>query len=340
MRFRTYQGARPGIQQVMQAISAPGGTAYNDTMRDLAYVDSAQANARHSDSETALNQQRYSAGESLTRPDILEAARKILPANMDPVLAATLQLSSEKPSFEGYMKAAGQGMYNNATTRALEAASGGDVGTLNRFNVVAKPGETYEPFKLNETGQINSATGAYEFTPGHEALVGQREAAANASNAAAGASNALAQQRQLLEVSPGATVYRTPQTQTGRAMESLVTAPLTPNQAGAGGGAPSADMKQYGELLTLGMDAETARGVAYGTIKQVTSANGVALIDVASGQVLGELKTDPKTRAPMWVPNTAPAQPAAQQPPVPGARQAQDGNWYVQQNGQWFRVEQ
>jgi hypothetical protein len=26
--------------------------------------------------------------------------------------------------------------------------------------------------------------------------------------------------------------------------------------------------------------------------------------------------------------------------PMPGARQAPDGNWYIQQNGQWFRVEQ
>lgn len=27
------------------------------------------------------------------------------------------------------------------------------------------------------------------------------------------------------------------------------------------------------------------------------------------------------------------------QPPMPGARQAADGNWYIQQNGQWFRVD-
>jgi hypothetical protein len=28
-----------------------------------------------------------------------------------------------------------------------------------------------------------------------------------------------------------------------------------------------------------------------------------------------------------------------QAPPVPGARQGKDGNWYVEQNGKFFRVE-
>lgn len=32
--------------------------------------------------------------------------------------------------------------------------------------------------------------------------------------------------------------------------------------------------------------------------------------------------------------------PGPDQPPVAGAKQAKDGNWYVQQNGQWFRVKQ
>ena len=33
------------------------------------------------------------------------------------------------------------------------------------------------------------------------------------------------------------------------------------------------------------------------------------------------------------------SQPAASGPPVPGARQAKDGNWYVNQGGQWMLVE-
>lgn len=51
-------------------------------------------------------------------------------------------------------------------------------------------------------------------------------------------------------------------------------------------------------------------------------------------------------RDPRLVYDEAPGAPAAaaapsdaEMPPVPGARRAPDGNWYVQQNGQWFRVD-
>ena len=46
-----------------------------------------------------------------------------------------------------------------------------------------------------------------------------------------------------------------------------------------------------------------------------------------------------ETKAPPAAPATA-APAASGQPPVPGAKQAPDGHWYVQQNGKYFRVDQ
>lgn len=211
MRFRTYQGARAGLGQMMAALAAPGGNVYGDQMRDLAYVDSAQAGARRDDSETALNQQTFGA-----RSNIRSALDGVqLPQGMTPDLAASLYVGSENPNFRDFT----QGMVDlggtEAQRMALDAAKRGDNDAMNRFNTIAKPGTQYTPFTVNETASYNTATGAGQFTPGHGALVNQRNAAAGASAAAARASdahaglyNAQADAARFMEVSPGATVYQ------------------------------------------------------------------------------------------------------------------------------------
>lgn len=437
MRFRTFQGARSGINDAVRALSAPGGGSYNDTMRDLAYVDSAQAGARRDDSETSLNQQKLDA-----RNSIAAALQGVpLPQGMTPDVVSSLFVGSENPSFRDYT----QGMVDMGGTQAqrmaLEAAQRGDTGAMNRFNTIAKPGETYEPFAMTEAGVIDQGTGAYSVSDLARARENQANAAAGASAASGRASDALAAQRGFLEVSPGATVYgitgnpvvdalpgaaRTPPsggnewrpnpsdlradgTQKGNgwlgalprpgggvsseisvgvnldgketemplmvpglspeeqqwlltndpsdpkfaqsipdpimhkavtharqriaqglspfaqpgegapppaapagpvndALTAVVTAPPTLSQQGGPTGKPTESSRKYSELIALGVPPETARGTAYGTIRQVTDARGnVVLVDVASTNVLGTLKTDPRTGQTAWEPSQAPS---------------------------------
>jgi len=210
MRFRTYQNARPGISQMLGAMAAPGGRVYGDQMRDLAYVDGTQANARHADSETALNQQTQGARDS-----VLGALQGVpLPQGLSPDLVSSMFVGSANPNFRDFT----QGMVDMGGTEAqrgaLDAAGRGDTDSLNRFSVASKPGAVYEPYNVNETASYNAATGAGQFTPGHQAQVTARNAAANASNAAAGnsaagarANDALADQRGRVTLAPGHSLY-------------------------------------------------------------------------------------------------------------------------------------
>lgn len=65
--------------------------------------------------------------------------------------------------------------------------------------------------------------------------------------------------------------------------------PHSPGVAGNGG---SADAKKYNEMVALGVPPNVARGVAYGTIKQVQSGDGMsqALVDMSNNQTLGTLQ--------------------------------------------------
>lgn len=301
MRFRTYQGARQGIGDVINALAAPGGNAYGDHMRDLAYVDGAQATARNADSETALNDQKRAARDSIM--GALEGVP--LPQGLTPGVVSSMFVGSENPNFRDFT----QGMVDMGGTEAqrmaMDAARRGDTNQANQFNVLAKPGETYQPYGMNESGVVNQATGAYTPSDLSRAKVGQ-------ANAAAGASNALARQRGFLEVSPGASLVQTPNA-VGDAIDQVYQAPYSPSQqsGGAGGGKPTTDNRQYQELLALGVPPDTARGAAYGTIKPVTDARGnTVLVDVASTNVIGTLKTDVRTGQTMWEPSQ-PAAPAA-----------------------------
>lgn len=340
MRFRTFQGARPGIAQMINALAAPGGNVYGDTMRDLAYVDSAQAGARRDDSETSLNQQKFDA-----RNSIAGALQGVpLPPGLSPDVVSSMFVGSENPNLRDYTQGLVDLGGTEAQRGALDAARRGDTDAMNRFNTIAKPGETYEPYSLNETGMYNAGTGAYQFTPGHEALVNQRNAAAGASAAAGRASDALANQRQFLEVQPGASVVRTPGT-IDEAMQSVYQAPYSPRQASAGGagGDGTSSLQKMQELMAQGIPEPIARGIAYGSIKNIPGEMGMSrgLQDMASGVTIatmddtGRMVLTPEGQR-MYGGGGAPSPGGA---PMPGAKQAPDGNWYIQQNGQWFRVD-
>jgi len=202
MKFRTYAGAQPGVSSIMQALAAPGGQTYGNTMKDLAYVDSARASADKYGSEADLNRQKFGAREGIV--GALEGVD--LPPGLTPDLAGRLFVGSETPDMRDYT----QGMRDMGGTglqrEAAQAARTGDVDRMNRITSVLA--ETpYEPYSLNETGRLNQATGDVAFTPGHGALVRSREADAAQSYADAEDARASARARGFLEVSPGASVY-------------------------------------------------------------------------------------------------------------------------------------
>lgn len=195
MRFRTYAGAQPGMSRIVEALAAPGGGAYANTMRDMAYMDSAQASAAKATSEAALNDQRRDA-----RSRITDSFRGVeLPQGLTPELAGDLFVGSDNPNFRNYT----QGLRDLGGTgpqqEAMEAARAGDVGGMNRI-IAALSEKAYQPFALNETGRIDTGTGEVMLTPGHEALTQKREADARAADA-------LARQRGFMSVTPGASVY-------------------------------------------------------------------------------------------------------------------------------------
>lgn len=77
----------------------------------------------------------------------------------------------------------------------------------------------------------------------------------------------------------------------------------------AGTGKPTTNKKKYNEMIGMGVPDEVARGVAYGTYKQVSDPESgtSALIDISTGQPVGAFVAsypdDP--RSPMqWVQNT------------------------------------
>lgn len=238
MRFSFYQGARGGVRNAIDSLAKGAETernAYNKTLRDLAYVDSAQATARNADSKTALNRQTYEAGERMMSPEMQAAIQELAPDNIDPGLYTSGWMASKDRTFGGFTKGFQNLGAGNATMQALDAALSGDVDAMNRLNTVAKPGTQYKPYTLTETGRVNGATGDVAFTPGHEALVRSRDAAARASDSTVRANDALARQRGFMTVSPGADVLQVPNT-IGEAMETLYRAPYSPRQQGAGEG--------------------------------------------------------------------------------------------------------
>lgn len=173
MRFRTYAGARPGISQIMQAIAAPGGNAYNDTMRDLSMVDANRSLAAERQGQARLHDQQHQA-----RGSIGGALQDVpLPEGLTPDLAAALFVGSENPNFRDYTQGIRDMGGTSGQRAAMAAAEGGDVPKLNR--IVSALSETpYEPFKLSETGRLDSATGDVQYTPGHQALARERDAGA------------------------------------------------------------------------------------------------------------------------------------------------------------------
>lgn len=318
MRFRTYAGASRGINDVMGAFASRGGNAYGDQMRDLAYVDSARSSAARDDSEAGLNQQRFAARESL--PSVLSEIP--LPAGMTPGAVASMMAGSDNMNFRDFTQGLGDLNSYEAQRAALGAAQRGDNDSLNRFSTAAKPGNVYTPHVVNETASYNSATGAGQFTPGHGALVNQRNAAAGASAAAGRASDAHAElygaqtdMERYLPVAPGYTVFQQnpnagqpapaqewqgvpfevpEQSPVVGALSTVATAPMTPQQmgAGSGGGADgTAKQQRYNELVAQGMPPRAAQAVVDGTLKPIGDANGLVkgYADVANQQTVSTI---------------------------------------------------
>lgn len=345
MRFKTYMGAKGGIDTAIGAlVSGPeiGRRAYNDTMRNHAYVDHAQAGARKADSEAALNKQRFDA-----RNSIAGALQGVpLPPGLTPGVVSSMFVGSENPDLRDYT----QGMVDMGGTQAqglaLDAAQRGDTSAMNRFNTITKPGETYEPFAMTEAGVIDQGTGAYTVSDLARAREGQANAAAANSMAGARANDALAAQRGFMEVSPGGSVVRTPKT-VGEAMESVYQAPYSPSQRGAGGagGRPTSNALQQQELEAQGIPSPIARGIAYGSIKNIPGEMGRPRVmqDVATGVTIATIDDDGRMvltpEGQRMYGGRGALTPAPGGAPMPGAKQAPDGNWYIQQNGQWFRVD-
>lgn len=201
MKFRTYAGAQPGVSSIMQALAAPG-SAYNDTMRDLAYVDSAQSAAAKNYASADLDKQQYAAREGI--PGAL--ANVPLPEGYTPDLVGRLFTGSANPSmgdFTGAMKDLG------ATPLQREAADAMRAGNVGQGNAIMSvlSGDAYMPFRQSDSGVIDQATGAHTYSPAHQALVRSRDADAAQSYADAEDSRASARARGFLEVSPGASIY-------------------------------------------------------------------------------------------------------------------------------------
>lgn len=228
-------------------------------------MDAAAAHARNADSKTALNQQSYTDRESLRSPENLQAMRAFMPEGVDPSTAIALHLSGKNPSIDNFAKGMVNFRKSGLTGEAAEAARGGNSVLMNQLSSIAN-GEPYEPYQLNETGRLDKGTGEYELTPGHMASVGQRNAAANASNAQAGANNALANQRQFLEVSPGASVVPVNELSGGRSsiMETLNALPGGEPAPNAAPQAASPVMRALQPVFTApgGMDKTAARDAA------------------------------------------------------------------------------
>lgn len=323
--------------QGLNALAQGSGDAYSTAYRDAAYVDIAAANARNADSDSALNQQKYATRQSI--PELL--ANVPGPPGAAPGSMAALFNASEKPDIAHFTEATGRVADQARQQQAEAAALGGNSTLMNQLTSITAQ-KPYTPYALNETGRIDAGTGEYQLTPGHQALVGQRDAAAAQSLAGARENNAQAQAAGMLEVSPGASVYSVPQG--GRqggvmgAMAPLMTAPPNPS---TGANQPSNASKVMQELMAIGVPEDAARANAYKSLRQVQDARGnTAVLDGLSSQVTGSLVNDPRTGTVSWQP-AAPVPPAASPaaPPAPGARLAPDGNWYVQQDGQWFKVE-
>lgn len=350
MRYFTHQGARGGIAQGLQNLSG-GGFDPTSAVRTRAYLDSSISGQRRDNAAAGLDEDRLNALGGLAE----QLKRVAMPSGMTPEAYSSIVRSSSSSNPAQTMQGLQTGYENSAIAKALEAAAAGNFDQANQFNTLAKPGATYKPYSANDSGILQGATGALTPTDTSRARIGQMNAAAGASSAAAGASGALQGLRETQtrypEVSPAASIVDLfppgqaapggPGQHNAGRPQTIYTAPPNPT---SGGNGPTTQSRKQSELEAQGLPSYIARGVAYGTVKQVTDARGnIVLVDYADGRIVGSLKTDSRTGQPRW--EVAAQQPAAQggagsgAPPIPGAQQAPDGNWYVNQNGNWFRVD-
>jgi hypothetical protein len=204
-------GVNGGIRSIFQAITqAP---MLQEQMRQQAALRDAQAyHANMTGNKAGAEAQNvsYTLDQRKAVPDLIAG---------DPSLSPYMQQAYKLFGLTGDTNAhrvaqAGtevqtQGFRDNAAQQV-----GKDVTAMNQWNTLAKPGDTYQPFRsVGNTGySIDQATGAEAeqnpvlaklFGNQQTALASQRNAAAGASSASAGLSNERKKEIQMGKVQPG-----------------------------------------------------------------------------------------------------------------------------------------
>jgi len=286
MRFRAYQGARPGIMSMMQALNSPGGSTSMDAMRDLAYLDSSAASARGSDAQAALAEDELAARGGL--PAALAHFSGQIGA--DPEAWATIFRASANPNLRDLTLGHADLNKEARTDAAMQAAHSGDVSLMNRINSVLGVGQ-YHPHTFGEYGTGNQETGQVTPSGSSIALANERNAAAYNNAASARRNDALARAAGSMTVPPGYSVIETPDpnappvwqtipTLKGEGDNAIITkldgalmrqspqelfrAPYAP-----GSNNLSDKQKTYAAHIEQGMPPAIAHGLAYGSLEKI-----------------------------------------------------------------------
>lgn len=242
-----------------------------------------------------------------TLPANLQTAYKLFQATGDNNMERFAKAGTELQS---------QGIRDQAVTNV------NNLDLMNRLNTLAKPGDTYEPFKnVGETGySVNQATGqqveaapviAKIFQQVQGALANQRNAAAGASGAVANLSNA-----RRARVESGLDKLVTVQDDDGAA--TIVAVPT------------QGDMRTVGTAVPkgTGVDATNAK-----TRNAIIAAVEKDFPNYDDAQIAAEVEKRLARRGISTNKNPAPAPSASTMPEV---TKTIGGKTYVKVNGQWF----
>lgn len=211
MNFRNYQGARGGILQMMAAATAPGGNTQMDALRDFAYLDHASQSARKSQADAGIAEDELAARGGLE--EALGGVKTSYPG-VDGRVLSTLFRASANPNTRDFTQGVGDLGEANTQRMATDAAVAGDNQLANRLSSVLGK-KAYEPYAIESDMGVNKSTGVIAPTDVSRAKTGNYNASSRNYDASAGqhaagarAEDALAANRGLLEVSPGANVFR------------------------------------------------------------------------------------------------------------------------------------
>lgn len=161
MKFRM---SREGIDSASQGIKGIFSTlAQVPLLREQAQMDSALRTAQTYGYTQAGRLNEAKAGQEQFTLDNRKGADAEIAANPDMPVEQRLALWAFKNAGPGHVKdfAGGAGEFQTQGFRQKAADNVGDLDTMNRYNTLAKPGETYLPFDaVGNTGRaVNKATG-------------------------------------------------------------------------------------------------------------------------------------------------------------------------------------